>query len=123
MKGELICYHCNYCVLLVLLVCSCTVVNLITGITLWHMNVHMCKYACKILTGCLYPLSPLCNGGKFYLRWKINMFLFCCHTYETENFCWLFGKLAKGLVNHNHFEDGLLVYLFVAFTHADSSGT
>lgn len=27
------------------------------------------------------------------------------------------------LVSHNLFEDGLLIYLFIAFIHADSSGT
>lgn len=55
------------------------------------------------------------------------MFLFCCHTYETENCCWLFDKPSKpnvaNLVSHNLFEDGLLIYLFIAFIHADSSGT
>lgn len=32
-------------------------------------------------------------------------------------------SLAKGFVKHNPFEDELLVYIFVAFIHVDSSGT
>lgn len=98
-------------------------VNLITGITLWHMYVNMCKYACKMLTRCFCPCSLLCNGKKFYFTSDgiLTHSFFAVIYMRQKTAVGSLTNLAEGLVNHNPFEDGLLVYLFVALIYTDSS--
>lgn len=103
---------------------SCTVSLTVTGITLWQVYVNMCKYACKMLTGCLCPRYSLCNGEKFYFTSAgiLTHSFFAVIHMRQKTAVGSLTSLAKGLVNCNPFEDKLLVYLFVAFFHADCSG-